>query len=278
MAAVLALLSSALWGSADFLGGTLSRRLPALVVVGASQAVGLLTIGIVAVAAGAYSAPLDYLPWALVAGLSGMVGLTCFYVALAVGTMGIVSPIAALGVVVPVFIGLAGGEVPSAEALAGIAVAIVGVVLASGPELAGRAGLRPVLLAGVSAVGFGIALYAIARGSDTSTLMTMVSMRLVSVVLVGVVVLVQLGRPSLGVRDLGLISVVGVGDVLANLCFGVASTKGDLPTVAVLGSLYPVATVLLARGLNGERLGRIQQVGVGAALVGVVLISHGSSA
>jgi drug/metabolite transporter (DMT)-like permease len=276
--AVLALLSSALWGSADFLGGTLSRRLPALVVVGASQAVGLLTIGIVAVAAGAYDAPLDYLPWAVLAGLSGMVGLTCFYVALAVGTMGIVSPIAALGVVVPVFIGLAGGEVPAAEALAGIAVAIVGVVLASGPELAGRAGLRPVLLAGVSAVGFGIALYAIARGSDTSTLMTMVSMRLVSVVLLGVVVMVQLGRPSLGVRDLGLIAVVGVGDVLANLCFGVASTKGDLPTVAVLGSLYPVATVLLARGLHGERLGRIQQLGVGAALVGVVLISHGSAA
>jgi uncharacterized membrane protein len=278
VAAVLALLSSALWGSSDFLGGTLARRLPALVVVGASQAIGLVTIGVVAVAAGAYDAPLDYLPWAVLAGLSGMVGLTCFYVALAIGTMGIVSPIAALGVVVPVVIGLAGGEVPAAEALVGIAVAIVGVVLASGPELAGRAGLRPVLLAGVSAVGFGIALYAIARGSDTSTLMTMVSMRLVSVVVLGVVVLVQLGRPSLGGRDLGLIGIVGVGDVLANLCFGVASTKGDLPTVAVLGSLYPVATVLLARGLHGERLGRIQQVGVGAALVGVVLISHGSAA
>ncbi|MDQ1584824.1 MAG: hypothetical protein QOJ90_2565 [Actinomycetota bacterium] len=277
MAAVLALLSSVLWGSADFLGGTISRRLPALVVVGTSQAVGLVTVGAVAVLAGATGDPTGYLPWAVLAGLAGMVGLTSFYVALASGTMGIVSPIAALGVVVPVVFGLAGGQVPAAEALVGIAVAIVGIVLASGPELRGRAGLRPVVLAGVSAVGFGIALYAIAKGSESSTLMTMVTMRLVSVVVVGVVVAIRLGRPSLGVPDLGLIALVGVGDVLANLCFGIATTRGELPTVAVLGSLYPVATVLLARGLHGERLGRIQQVGVGAALLGVVLISHGSA-
>jgi drug/metabolite transporter (DMT)-like permease len=278
VAAVLALLSSALWGSADFLGGTISRRLPALVVVAVSQAVGLLLVGAAALAAGAYDDPVGYLPWAVLSGLAGMVGLVCFYVALAIGTMGIVSPIAALGVVVPVVFGLVGGQVPGPEALVGIAVAIVGVVLASGPELSGRAEARPVVLAGVAALGFGVALYAIAKGSESSTLMTMTTMRFVSVVTLGTVVLTRLGRPTMGAVDLGQIAVVGVGDVLANLCFGVASTKGDLPTVAVLGSLYPVATVLLARGLHGERLGRLQQMGVGAALVGVVLISHGTAA
>ena len=95
--------------------------------------------------------------------------------------MGVVSPIAALGVVVPVLAGLAQGERPAAWQLVGIVVAIAGVVLASGPELSGRAGARPVLLAAVAAVGFGVALLAIAKGSQHSTLMTLTTMRVTSV-------------------------------------------------------------------------------------------------
>ena len=98
MAALLALLSSLLWGGADFLGGTVSRRLPALLVVGASQFAGLLAITLVAVASGELDAPTGYLPWAVAAGIAGLIGLVAFYSALAMGTMGVVSPIAALGV------------------------------------------------------------------------------------------------------------------------------------------------------------------------------------
>ncbi|MGZ4591114.1 MAG: EamA family transporter, partial [Actinomycetes bacterium] len=155
MAALLALLSSLLWGSADFVGGTLSRRLPATVVVGASQAAGLVAITVVAALAGALGAPLGYLPWAVGAGLAGLIGLVCFYAALAAGTMGVVSPIAALGVVVPVVVGLARGERPGALQLVGITIAVAGVVLASGPELSGRAGARPVVVARVAAGGVG---------------------------------------------------------------------------------------------------------------------------
>lgn len=279
MAALLALLSSALWGSADFLGGTLSRRRRATVVVGVSQAAGLVLAVVVAGAAGAFGDDRGYLPWAVLSGVAGVVGLVCFYAALAAGTMGVVSPIAALGVVVPVVVGLAEGDRPAHLQLAGIVVAVVGVVLASGPELSGRAGARPVLLAGVAAVGFGLALLAIAKGSRSSTLMTLVTMRVTSVTLLTLALVVALARglPRAEVlmrpRELGLVALVGIGDLAANLTFGLASRRDAIAVVSVLGSLYPVFTVLLARVFHHERLGRLQAVGVVLALAGVVLIA-----
>jgi drug/metabolite transporter (DMT)-like permease len=281
MAAVLALLSSLLWGSADFLGGTMSRRIRPVVVVGLSQAAGLVSVAVVAAAAGAFDDGTGYLPWAVLAGVAGVVGLISFYAALAAGTMGVVSPIAALGVVVPVLVGLVRGERPATLQLVGIALAIAGVVLASGPELSGRAGARPLVLAAVAALGFGVALLAIAEGSDTSTLMTMVGMRATSVTLLGTALVVALARGfrraelELGRTDLALVALVGLGDVSANLTFGIASTRGLVSVVAVLGSLYPVVTVLLARALHGERLGGAQTVGVAGALAGVALIAVG---
>lgn len=281
MAAALALLSSLLWGSADFLGGTVSRRHRAALVVGVSQAVGLVAVVVVAAAAGSFGDDTGYVPWAVLSGLAGVVGLVSFYAALAAGTMGVVSPIAALGVVVPVLVGVARGERPGTLQVVGIVVAIAGVVLASGPELSGRAGARPLVLAGVAAVGFGLALLSIAEGSKSSTLMTLVTMRATSVTLLTTALLVALARGfprrelRLGRVDLLLVALVGLGDVSANLTFGLASTRGLVSVVAVLGSLYPVVTVLLARVLHGERLGAAQSVGVTGALVGVVLIAVG---
>lgn len=280
MAAVLALLSSLLWGGADFLGGTVSRRRPAALVVGSSQLVGLIAIGVVAVAAGALGDDRGYLPWAVVSGLAGLVGLVCFYAALASGTMGVVSPIAALGVVVPVLVGLVRGERPATLQMVGIAMAVLGVVLASGPELSGRAGARPLVLALVAALGFGLALLFIAEGSRSSTLMTLVTMRLTSVTIMAVVLAVAVRRVDrsgmrLDRRDVALVALVGLGDVAANLAFGLASTRGLVSVVAVLGSLYPVVTVLLARVLHGERLAPAQTLGVAGALGGVALIASG---
>ncbi len=281
MAALLALVSSLWWGSADFLGGTLSRRRRATVVVGVSQSAGLLLALVLAAAVGAFGDDRGYLPWALLSGVAGVVGLVCFYAALAAGTMGVVSPIAALGVVVPVVVGLAGGDRPDPAQLVGIVVAIVGVVLASGPELSGRAGARPVLLAAVAAVGFGVALLAIAKGSASSTYMTLVTMRVTSVTLLGVALVIALVRGldradvTIPPPELGLIALVGVGDLGANLTFGLASRRADIAVVAVLGSLYPVVTVLLARVFHHERLGRLQTAGVALALAGVALIASG---
>ncbi|MCU0264736.1 MAG: EamA family transporter [Actinomycetia bacterium] len=289
MTAVLALLSSALWGSADYLGGTVSRRLSPVVVVGVSQTLALLLLVPAVLLLGAPSDPGGYLPWALAAGVVGPAALMTFYAALSIGTMGVVAPVAATGVVVPVAIGLFGGERPTGLQLIGIAAAVAGVVLASGPEVRAvetheaRGGARSLVLAGLAAVGFGLTLWLIAGGSASSVGMTLLVQRVTSVTLFvsAAVVVVWSGRPGRpggpAARDLPVLLAVGAADVAANGLYALASRSGLLSVVSVLGSLYPVATALLARFLDDERLRPVQLVGVAVALVGVVLIGAGGA-
>jgi drug/metabolite transporter (DMT)-like permease len=263
-----------LWGTADFLGGTAARRLPALGVVAVSQGVALVGLVAVAAVAGSYDDPLSYLGWAVAAAIVGVVALSAFYAALAEGTMGVVAPIAALGVAVPVVVGLAQGDRPSVWQGVGVALAVAGVVLASGLE--SRVGpRRPLVLAGVAAVGFGTVIVCVVHGARTSTVMTLLVMRATSV---GVLLaLAAVGLAQVGARrgDLPLLAAIGIGDVGANAAMAVASTHGLLAVVAVLSSLYPAVTVLLARAVHDERLQRLQVVGVIAAMSGVVLIASG---
>jgi len=158
MAAALALLSSVIWGGADFLGGLVSRRLPPVTVVVWSQACGLAAIAVVSIVTGAYAGPLGWLGWSIFAGLSGGLGLVCFYTALAIGTMGVVSPIAALGAIIPVIAGLLLGDTPSGLQYLGMALGLLGAVAASGPELSAGARGRSVVLAAIAGIGFGMAL------------------------------------------------------------------------------------------------------------------------
>ncbi|MCW2777063.1 MAG: protein of unknown function transrane [Frankiales bacterium] len=282
MSVLLSLLSSALWGLSDFLGGNASRRVPALSVVGVSQLATLLVLVPVAVLTGGLSADRAYLLPAVLAGATGLVALTAFYRALATGTMGLVAPVAALGAVVPVVSGLVQGEAPSALQLVGVGVAVVGVVLASGPELRGGAGgVRPLLLALGAAAGFGAVLALVAEGAQTSVVMTLLTMRLTSVTALGVLLLatVRRGGADTGVHraDLPVLACVGAADVGANGAFAVASSSagGLVSVTGVLASLYPVVTVLLARQLLGERMRRVQGVGAALTLAGVGLLSAG---
>lgn len=282
MPALLALLSSALWGTADFLGGTLTRRLPVGTVVLASQAVALACLVPLALVLG--SDPGDPLVTGVAAGVVGPLALLAFYRALALGTMGVVAPVAALGVAVPVVAGLLTGEDPSAPQVAGIGVATLGVVLASGPELsgAGRGGAAPLGLALLAAAGFGAVFVLLAEGAagDGDGLAEVVAvllvMRATSVLLLGVGLLLRRNaraRPQS--RDLRLLAVVGVFDVGANGTYAVAA-QGELVSVAaVLASLYPVVTALLAWRLHGERLGALEWGGVALAMTGVALLAGG---
>ncbi|MFN8194423.1 MAG: DMT family transporter [Nocardioidaceae bacterium] len=275
MSVVLSLLSSVLWGSADFGGGLLSRRLPSYAVVGVSQAFGLVTMAVVAALSGGFGEPLGWVPWAVMAGSAGAVGLVCFYTALGIGTMGVVSPIAALGAIVPVVVGVASGEQPSMLAAIGVLLALGGAVAASGPELRGDTGSRPVVLAALAGVGFGLALLFIAKGAEHSSLMTLVGMRTTSVTAFAVAALVVGSVGGVRATHLPSLAAVGIADATANLVFAVASQMGLISVTSVLSSLYPVTTVLLAWGFLHERLLRIQQVGVAAALAGVALVSLG---
>lgn len=277
MAAFLALLSSLSWGSADFLGGIASKRLPSLIVVGLSQAAGLVLAVFLALVTGEWTSPLGYLPWAVLASLCGATGLIAFYRALATGTMGVVAPISGMAGVVPLIVGFLAGERFTPLAAAGAIAIGVGVLLASGPELNDRAGVAPVVLAIFAALMFGIALVAIAEGAAYSPVMTMVGMRTVSVLLLGTVSVIMLARTAAhrnAARSLVLVIIgSGVLDVSANLAFGYASQAGALVIVAVLGSLYPVATAVLAAMFLHERLRPVQYAGVAAAVVGLSLVT-----
>jgi drug/metabolite transporter (DMT)-like permease len=278
--AVLALCSSLLWGTADFLGGTVSRRIhPVAVVAGAYLPVtGLLVV--LTTLTGELDAPRGYLSWGVTCGVVGLCALAAFYAALATGTMGVVAPVAALGVVVPVGAGVASGERPSALQVSGIVVAVLGVVWASGPDLRGPGGLlhpraRPVLLALGAGLGFGYTLVALDRGAETSAAMTLLSARLTSLTLSLIIGLFRHSRGGLTLRDLPTVGLVGVADTLANAAYAVASRNGLASVTAVLGSLYPAVTVLLARLVHRERMSLGQRAGVAGTLTGVVLIAAG---
>jgi drug/metabolite transporter (DMT)-like permease len=283
VATALALLASLLWGTADFLGGTAARRLPAMAVVAVSQAVALAGLLVVAAVLGSYDDPAGYLGWALAAALVNLVALTAFYAALANGTMGVVAPIAALGVAVPVLAGVIQGDRPAVLQGFGLLLAVGGVVLASGPEVRSRDGSagrargahRPLLLAGVAAVGFGTVIVCVAHGAQTSTVMMLLVMRATSVGALVAIAAFGLVQVRAGRADLPILVAIGVGDVGANAAMAVATTRGLLSVVAVLSSLYPAVTVLLARAVHDERLKRVQAVGVLVALTGVVLIAGG---
>ncbi|MFI5793878.1 EamA family transporter [Streptomyces sp. NPDC051677] len=285
MTALFALATSLLWGLADFGGGLLTRRTPALTVVVVSQSIAAAVLGLIVVATGGWSEAGPRLWFAVAAGLVGPVALLSFYKALALGPMGVVSPLATLSVAVPVSVGLVLGERPGLVQLAGIAVAVVGVVLAGGPQLRGAAVQRQaVLLTLVAALGFGTVFVLITEASTTVTglFLALFVQRVTNVAAGGAAlyVAVRRGAPALPAGGLAWTSLpsfgfVGLADVAANGAYAVAAQHGPVMVAAVLASLYPVVTALAARGLLRERLRAVQAAGAGLALVGTLLLAAG---
>jgi drug/metabolite transporter (DMT)-like permease len=282
---VLPLLSSACWGSADFVGGLISRRLPALTVVTVSQLTGGITVVLVAAAV---AEPLPTQAWLpFVGGVVGALGLVFFYSGLAAGTMSVVAPIAACGAVLPVAYSIAIGLVPRPLVTAGLASALVGVVLASlgtGVEVEGSGSRRPrraVAAAVGAAICFGVFLLCLGRASVSSPhseLWLAAAARAGSVPTLVVLLVASRTPPpwrNVGARDVGPIMAVGIADVTANTLFLFGSSVGSVAVASVLASLYPIATVLLARLVLKERVGRVQGIGAALAMLGVVLVSAG---
>ncbi|MFJ5205910.1 EamA family transporter [Streptomyces nigra] len=285
MTALFALATSLLWGLADFGGGVLTRRTPALTVVVVSQTIAAAVLGVIVLATGAWSEAGPRLWWAVAAGLVGPVALLCFYKALALGPMGVVSPLGTVGVAVPVGAGLFLGERPGLMQIAGIAVAVLGVVLAGGPQLRGApVQRRAILLTLVAAFGFGTVFVLVAEASTTITglFLALFVQRVVNVGAGGLALYVSVrrGAPALPDdgfpwRSLPALAFVGLADVAANGTYVVAAHHGPVTVAAVLASLYPVVTALAARGVLRERLAVVQAAGAGLALVGTVLLAAG---
>ncbi len=283
MTSLFALMAAAVYGAADFLGGTVAKRATTLAAVVATQGAGLvlLLLGTPLMLDATVTAN-DVIFGAL-AGLTGSVGVALLYRGLAMGPMSVVAPITAVcAVVIPLIAGLMFGEQLTPPAALGVAMAIAAVVLLgqdAAPDAASTdvprsaahvaQAVRIALVSGVAIGGFFVCL---GRTAAPAGLWPLAVSRTVSVTVFLVVALST--RQTWKIPAGALPAAIGCGglDMIANGLYLAAVRQGQLSLVATLASLYPASTVLLARYVLGERLGRWQQVGVVAAVAAIVLI------
>ena len=281
---LLALASAVFYGSADFIGGVLSRRLAAIPVVLISQAAGLIAVVLLIPVLPPASPSTADIWWGAASGLAGGIGVGLLYHALAIGTMSVVAPTTAVAAVaIPVVASVTMGERPGALAIVGILLGIVAIVLVSrqavpAPSTTHVAAEHRSLGVGVAlaaGVAIGFFLLALAQTRATAGMWPLVAARCVSVSLVLVIAVARRSALRMSRSMLGLTIAGGLLDMLANALYMLAAQAGPLSPVVTLSSLYPAATVLLARAVLGERLSAWQQAGVVCALVAVILIVRG---
>ena len=270
---LLALGASLAWGVADFVGPLVSRTLGMLRVLFWAQVGGVLAIGVTIAIRGQGPAGWGVL-FAICASFGGMLGLFAYYRGMKTGAMSVVAPIAGVSAVIPVVFGIATGDSPSAAQIAGVACALIGVGLASVEHHEGQRRIAAgVGLALLAALGFGFYFPWMHAAGKVDFWWASLVFRITALAIVGAAVAVQ--RPALRLRrrDLAIVVGVGIGDTIGNVLFAASSGHGLVSLTAVLASLYPVVTVLLAAAVLRERVAPMQRAGIVLTLAGVVLIS-----
>lgn len=283
MAAIFALLSAMLYGTADFIGGAASRRTAVLSLLLVNAPSGLAVMIAAAVFAGGPAPAAAALAWGAAGGAAGGVGLIGFYAALAAGPMSVVAPVSALmATVLPVGIALASGERPGPAVLAGSAVCLVAIALislepegpaAADPDMVPRT--RRGLLYGLAAgAAFGLFFVFVKNAGHAAGLWPLAVARGAGVLAIAVAAACTGTRPLRWRPDQGVFAlavVSGAVDAVANICYVLATRSGLFSLAVVLTSLYPAMTVLLARVVLGERMRGLQRAGLVLAAIGVVL-------
>lgn len=277
MAVLFALLAAAAYGVSDFLGGLASRRIPAITVVLVSYPIGaVLMSALLPVYGGPISA--TTLGWSVAAGAAGLLGIGLLYTTLGLAPMNVISPITAvMSAVVPIVGGVLQGERPHLAAWLGIALGLVAVTLISRqPEdhPHGPIGWRPLGMAVLAGVGFGLYFLCLARTDDDSGMWPVVLSRLVAGLLALPLAVAAAGFVRIPRPVLALALTTGFLDACANLGFLLASRHGLLSLSGVITALYPAGTVLLAVLLLKERTGTLQRIGLAVAAAAVVLLTR----
>lgn len=277
MAVALALLASCCYGLSNYVGPTLSRDLPVYAVLIAGQFVAFTVSGIVVLLVGTGIPEADQVAAAGVAGLGNAYGLVAFYRAAQLGPLSIVTPIGSLGAIVPVAVGLSSGEPLGVLKAAGILLALGGVIVATRGRnpapIEGHDARAAAAWALSSAVGFGLFLTFMAPAAEGGVFWAVLLSRTTLLVFLvsAAILLASTQLPPL--RRLPSVAVPGVLLFAGTMAYSAATREGDLSVVSVAGSLFPIVTIGLAFALGGERLSRIQGLGVAGAIVGVVLVS-----
>ena len=286
MIELLALASAVLYGSADFFGGLTARRANTIATVVWSQFAGLVLLLLVLPILPAATVSSRDWTWGFVAGFSGGIGVAFLYRALAVGTMAVVAPTTAvIAAMIPVLFGFAMGERLRPLTFLGVALALVAIVLVSRPATSMAEDAKPrrqfppgLGLALLSGISVGIFFLSLARTSTSAGMWPLIAARISSVGLFAIIAVVakrtlRMDRTATATATLG-----GALDMAANAVYMTAARIGPLSIVVTLASLYPAATVLLARWILREHLSRTQLAGIVCALLAVILIvSQGAS-
>lgn len=270
---IFGLAASLCWGSGDFSGGFASRRANVYSVVISGYSVGfLLLVALALISREPFPRPLDLL-WGGVAGVAGVLGLLAFYTALSTGKMGLAAPISAvLTAALPVLFSVFIAGLPHLPQLGGFALALLAIVLISRPERSSGSpqGIGLALFAGCC---FGLFFILISRVTPGSVYWPLAAARFSSVLLVFIVMRMR-GLPILPPRTVApLVVAAGILDALGNAFFVLAAHSGRLDIAAILSSLYPAATVVLAAIFLRERIQRLQATGIVLALLAIPLIS-----
>jgi uncharacterized membrane protein len=266
--------SAAAWGAGDFSGGMASRKGNVLTVVLVSQLIGGLFLLGMAVLSGETMPPVRHLMYGAFAGVFGNIGLIALYRGLSTGRMGIVAPLSAvLTALVPIGYTAVYAGLPSMTRFAGFVCFGIAVWLLSSADTGFRMTGRELFLSCIAGVGFGLFFIFIDKANDLAIFWSLVWARVASVAFLFTVVMVvgKTGTPKAG--QWLFIVMSGVLDALGNLLFSTAAHLGRLDVSAVLSSLYPAATVLLAWLFLKEKLRRRQWMGVGIAFIALGLIS-----
>jgi drug/metabolite transporter (DMT)-like permease len=275
-AIALALAASVSWGVGDFLGGVSSRRLATLTVLAISELSGLVVLAALVVASTDDPLGTGATAAALAAGFAGVVGLGALYQGMAVGAIGVVAPVSTLSAMIPLVYGLVRGERPGPAQLAGALLILAGVALVSRePEPAGARLATGVGFALLAASGFGLYFVFIDVASEGSAPWAVcVSRATATVIAIGFALWrrAPLRAPR---RFLPVLLAIGVFDAGANALLAAALNRGYTSIVAVVASLYPVVTILLAATVLRERVAPLRVVGIAGALGGVALVSAG---
>ena len=272
------LLSAASWGAGDFGGGLTSRRAPLLGVTLFMQLVGMIIVLGLWVAIGeALPGPGD-IAWSALAGVIGAIGIAGLYHALSVGKMSVVAPVTGvLGASIPVVVWIALEGWPPPLVVLGIGLALAAVVLVSVVAEGGHVGPSGLPYALLAGLGIGLFAVVISKVGDGLLFGPLFVVRLVEVVLFAIVIIVARRPWRLPRHTWGPVLVVGALDMGGNAFFIAAIQTGALAIAGVLGSLYPVVTVILAALVLRERIGGIHAVGIGAAALAIALIAGGSA-
>jgi len=280
---IFGLLSAFSYGLADFVGALAAKKVRALSVTAISFSFGLVIAVALSGVLGASYSP-ETVQTSIFAGISSAIAITCLYAALALGPISIVSPLTAvISAVIPVVIDVASGQALSAFAILALALVLIAVVLVGfvpGEKvtLPSLPALLYSLGAGLGFAGIFVILDATSKDSGLGPLVVMRTVGLALLLLsLGYLALKHkvsfIEKTAFELKTLVLILVAGTGDVLGNVAFLIATREGALAIAAVLTSLYPVGTILLAWVILKERIALSQTVGIFLAMAACGLLA-----